>query len=212
MTLHYSKKELYQKVEELKCLFEISEYSYGISLIKILQEKNYSIKSIPFKTKGLRGMAVIGNDNQSDIILLNTKRTFCEQNFDCGHELIHLTLHRNLERNTFNCFEEVGSYQDKYIEWQANEGAAEFFVPYKILLPIIKENYPFLITHSDVKFFKTKLAKLFNVPEIVITYRIENLKYEIYQYISGTSIKSLKILSAKKQEEKKIYTKSLNDI
>ena len=46
--------------------------------------------------------------------------------------MIHLALHRRLEQKTFNCFDKVQANQNPFTEWQANEGAAEFFVPYKI--------------------------------------------------------------------------------
>lgn len=53
---------------------------------------------------------------------------------------------------------------------------------------------------------------MFHVPEAVINYRIENLKYETEQYLSGVPLDKLEILSAKKQCERNIQVQSLNDI
>lgn len=56
------------------------------------------------------------------------------------------------------------------------------------------------------------MADTFHVPEAVINYRIENLKYETEQYLSGVPLDKLEILSAKKQCERNIQVQSLNDI
>lgn len=212
MPLYYSKEGLYKEVSKLKKFLGINENLYGFNLIDMLGNNGFLLELVPFQTKGLRGMAVIGNENLEDVILLNSKRNHKERNFDCGHEMMHLALHRQLEQKTFNCFDKLQVNQNPFTEWQANEGAAEFFVPYKILLPMIAELYPLLDNYSTIKHFKWELAELFNVPEVVIKYRIENLKYETQQYLSGTPLDEIEILSAKKQEERKIYTVSLNQI
>ena len=135
-----------------------------------------------------------------------------EQNFDCGHEMIHLVLHRNLNQKTFNCFEKVTPNQNIFTEWQANEGAAEFFVPYKVLLPMIKSYPEPLTTYTSIEKFKSEMEKQFNVPSAVISYRLENLSYEITQYQSGTPLFQIEILSKKKQAERHISSLSLNQI
>ena len=212
MSLYYSKEGLYKEISRLKKFLGINESHYGFDLIEILQHNNFLLKSIPFQTKGLRGMAIIGHEDLEDVILLNSNRNHVEQNFDCGHEMIHLALHRKIEQKTFNCFDKLQVNQNPFIEWQANEGSAEFFVPYKIFLPMIAECYPLLDNYSNIDFFKREMAEIFNVPEAVIKYRIENLKYETTQYLSGIPLDEIEILSAKKQEERNIYTISLNQI
>ena len=77
---------------------------------------------------------------------------------------------------------------------------------------MIAECYPLLDNYSNIDFFKREMAEIFNVPEAVIKYRIENLKYETTQYLSGIPLDEIEILSAKKQEERNIYTISLNQI
>lgn len=212
MSLYYSKEGLYKEISRLKRFLGINENHYGFDLIEILLHNGFLLKSVPFQTKGLRGMAIIGHDDLEDVILLNSSRNHIEQNFDCGHEMIHLALHRKLEQKTFNCFDKLQANQNPFIEWQANEGSAEFFVPYKIFLPMIAKCYPLLNTYSNINLFKREMAEIFNVPEAVIKYRIENLKYETMQYLSGISLDKIEILSAKKQEEKNIYAISLNQI
>ena len=100
MSLYYSKEGLYKEISRLKKFLGINESHYGFDLIEILQHNNFLLKSIPFQTKGLRGMAIIGHEDLEDVILLNSNRNHVEQNFDCGHEMIHLALHRKIEQKT----------------------------------------------------------------------------------------------------------------
>lgn len=120
-----SEKELlYKKILRMKCFLVFAPCQYGINIVR---RWDYGIKleRIPFKTRGLRGMSYPGARPQPDIILLNSKRSEIEQNFDCGHEMVHLAIHRNLNKKVFNCFDRsTAPNQDPFLEWQANEGAA----------------------------------------------------------------------------------------
>ena len=90
-------------------------------------------------------MACLGDSSKPDIILLNSHRNKIEQKIDCSHEAIHLAFHRNINCKSFNCFETALPSQNKYLEWQANEGSAELNVPFQTLLPKIKKITTFLI-------------------------------------------------------------------
>lgn len=206
------KEQLYKKVLRMKRCLIFAPYQYGINIVR---HWDYGIKleKIPFKTRGLRGMSYPGAEPQPDIILLNSKRTEIEQNFDCAHELVHLTMHRHLNKQVFNCFDgSTAPNQDPFLEWQANEGAAEFFVPYKVFIPLLKECIGNNPTRGDIEEFKHYAANLCCVPPAVIKYRIESLKYEILQYYSGVTINDLKIISKRQQERMGLYIKSLNEI
>ena len=212
MGLYYSKDGLYKEVSNLKEYLRIPEYLHGFNLIDILTSRGFIIETASFKTRGLRGLAIIGNSQGEDIILLDKSRTGAEQNFDCGHEMMHLALHRNLSNKTFNCFDNIKSNQSPIIEWQANEGAAEFFVPHKLFLRIVRDRYSDIKNPSSIEQFKKEMASTFNVPETVIMYRLENLKYEIFQFLNGTPLDSIEVLSSRKQRDRKIKIKSLNDL
>lgn len=212
MKLYYSKEGLYREIHQIKEFIGIPYDAYDFNIIKYCMNTGVLIESIPFSTHGLRGMAVIGSGDQEDIILLNSNYSKCEQNFYCGHEIIHLCLHRDVGKRSFNCFENVGAAQNPYLEWHANEGAAELFVPYKTLLPLIKQKIGLSRDYRVIESVKKELADIFNVPEIVIKYRLENLKYEIYQFLNGASLENIKILSLKQQKERGIFVDSLNTI
>lgn len=207
------KELLYYKMIDLKTFLGYRPTQYGIDLIDRFSDTGIVVGAIPFKTPGLRGMAFVSDDQAPDSIMLNSLRTELEQNFDCGHEAVHLTLHRHLDQKTFNCFDEkVHAEQDPFLEWQANEGSAEFLVPHTVFIPLVKLYLGTKPDHDSVENFKLISSKLFGVPPAVIKYRLESLKYEIVQYYAGVKILDIEILSKHQQEKRGIYITSLNRI
>ena len=164
----------------------------------------------PFATKGLRGMATIAS-SPSDIncILVNSYLTYAEQNFHGTHELMHITTSPNNSGQSFQCFDTVRPNQDSYIEWIANEGAAELLVSYKDLLPLVKKHYSEMIQDMGTYNFCEEYADKFLVSPTVIQNRIDSLKYEIFQHISGVEIDNIMLLSKTAQENRGIFIKSL---
>ena len=215
MRRYLNKKELYGEVDKIRQrIFKCTEYEYPFPLADWIKHVNgLSFESLPFKTKALRGMAVIAEKpNQNHVILLNSNLSVYEQNFYCGHELVHLCLHRDTPSKQFNCYDKVMPNQDPFLEWQANEGAAEFLVPYKILFPLIKEHIDEFNDYGDIYSFKLNLSNEFMVTETVIEIRLESLKYEIMQYINGVNIENINFLSRTQQKRLGIKAISLNDI
>lgn len=173
---------------------------------------NVDILAIPFKTPDLRGMVSIAqNDEDSHIILVNAKKSREEQNFHGIHELMHIPT-ADKPGTTLNCFDKLKPDQDSYLEWLANEGAAEMAVPYKMLLPMIKEEYFKMIVGMGTWLFCEKHAGEFGVSPIVLQNRIDSLKYEIEQYLSGVPLDNLEILSISKQKKRGIAVKSLVEL
>lgn len=209
--IYTTKQELYRYVENLRNTLKIDESDYPLNIISLLNDHdNVMIEYNNFKTKGLCGVSFVGN--KVDTIILNSNRTDEEQNFDCCHEVLHLTKHRNINVACFNRFDKVKNLQNSFLEWQANEGAAELLVPYKLLLPIIKQYGNNLKHWSTICLLKGLLACTFEVSDCVIEYRLESLKYEIDQYLTGASINDIKVLSNHQQKLQHIQVESLNDI
>lgn len=126
------KEKLYEHVDFYRDLFGFS-FDQPIKLVDVLpSDTEFDIEYCAFKTPGLCGVAMVGE--KTDTIILNSNRTPAEQNFDCGHELIHLTKHRKL-RESFNCFTRAKPQQNTFHEWQANEGSAQLLVPYQDFIP-----------------------------------------------------------------------------
>lgn len=82
----------------------------------------------------MRGIVRIAkNRDENHVILLNENKSFVEQNYHGFHELTHI-LTVDEPGTTLNCFGNTRPNQNSYIEWLANEGAAEFLMPYKEIL------------------------------------------------------------------------------
>ena len=202
-----SKKDLYSYINQLKTIMKIDSDVIGFDFFDMCKRvRGLKIELVDFTDKSLRGLSLPSDR----IILLNSSRTNIERNFDCAHEFIHVVKHKDEGYQTFNCFDKLHPRQNPFLEWQANEGAAEFLVPYKVFIPLFCNLVSNCHSRSDYLELKDYLAYHFYVPYSVITLRIENLKYEIRQYELGRSIDSLEILSITKQEQKGIHIASYN--
>ena len=208
-----TKAELYKLVSNLKAQFRITDFDYPMNIFNFCSRtSNVKIEAVPFKTRDLRGMVSLArNDNENNVILVNSNKSFKEQNFHGFHELIHIPT-VNEHGTILRCYERIRPNQDSYLEWLANEGAAEFLVPYKVILPMIKNNYNDLIKGLGTYNFCSKYASVFSVTPTVMQYRLDSLKYEISQYLGGTPLDKIEILSNKKQRERGICVKSLIDM
>lgn len=209
---YYSNKiSLYEYVNQLRCDRQLSYYNYPLDIVTYCEMRNdIVIDHYSFNTTGLCGIAMLGD--KSDTIILNSGRSEREQNFDCGHELIHVTKHRNLGEECFRCFTTPKENQNQILEWEANEGSAELLVPYRLFLPKVKAAYNKLRTWRDLKCLKTDLALEFNVSMAVIYYRLESLKCEIMQYNNGTPLGQVTLMSQTEQSAHGVHIRSLNDM
>lgn len=215
MGCFYSKKVLYEEIDHIReTKLKVSNLDYPLDLVKMCQETDgIKLEKLSFKTQSLRGIAILGEDQtEDDIILLNSNLTASELNFYCGHELIHLILHRREPKKQFNCYDKVMPNQNCFFEWHANEGSAEMLIPYKLLLPKIKKAKGKMETWHDLSKLRSQLSKDFFVSDIVMELRLKSLKYEISQFLDGTCLEKIKILSARQQAEQNINIKSLVDI
>ncbi len=192
MPMHNAKTNLYEHVSHLRDQLHVTLASYPLSLTGLPFRHPLQIERHPFQTPGFCALAFAGD--KFDTIILNANRNPLEQNFDCGHELIHLTKHRSIKQGCFRCFDKAQPTQNPFIEWEANEGAAELLVPYKLFLPAVCETSR--IYCREPQKIKPALAKQFHVTTAVIEYRIHSLAYELYQYdILGTDISQIALLS-----------------
>lgn len=213
--LNITKKELYNNIRILRDELLENGIKYPLDIFEICRKyDNLEIASVPFITQGLRGMVQLADEtSQYNCILVNSKLSLVEQNFHGMHELMHVRFSKICDCVTFECFDKIRPNQDFYVEWVANEGAAELMLPHDILLPYIKEK---LSTFDDdligVYSMINEIADKFRVSPVVVQNRIDSLKYEIFQYLSGCDIENLEIISKTQQSRMGIVVDSLNDI
>jgi len=192
------KSKLYENVDFCRDLFGIP-FDQPIMLVDILSlYARCDVEYCNFKTPGLCGVAMVGD--KMDTIVLNTNRSPEEQNFDCGHEFIHLTEHRHIQ-DSFNCFTKAKPQQNTFHEWQANEGSAQFLVPYQDFIP--RFSHLFSLNCGDIV---SALAEHYYVTTQVINIRLDSLSYEIDQYRAGTPLSQLELLSRNQRRRRGITT------
>lgn len=206
-----TKKELYDQITEKILELNLDPYSedYKINSIEIAKQacKNLEIEYLDFEERKICGILYKGKNSTS--IALNNKRSNRGKNFDCMHEVIHYWLH---DSNYFYCNEK----SNEYYEWQANEGAAQFLLPYQMFIPkfvkIFNEFYKFYRFNRNytLTFCKTKehLCWSFGVGEKVIENRVRSLQSEITQYCDTKSIKNINVISLTQQGINKKYSKN----
>lgn len=213
--LYLNKAKLYNKIDMIRTELNFSKFYPPFDCIKFCHlQKQLEIEEIPLKTKGFCGMLFLGN--KVNTIVLNSNRTKLEQNFDCSHEMCHWFLHRNLGQDNFKCLENID--QDNYIEWQANDGAAEFLLPYKIFIPHFCASYYELKARYAIGNYQTFLLNLvipmsqfYRVTPAVVEIRIKSLKYEIHQFQENRNINNIKLLSLAEQQKQGIRIESIVD-
>ena len=205
--IYLNKKQLYDKIHEIKSKWNIESSAPYNPYEACMKERHITVDEAEFTTKGLRGILQI--DDSGHHIILNSRRTRAERNFDLAHELMHSVLHSSENAAKFICPIEIK--KNDYLEWQANEGAAEFLVPYKEFLQDICNIKESLRTEDDLYAFKFREAVKFRVSVQTITYRLETLRYEIRQKLSGVAFEDIYIISNNLQQKINICSSSLNE-
>lgn len=206
------KSELYGFVDSLRQRYGITYSVYPLDTVAIAQElDSIDVISHVFECPSFCASALVGE--QRDTIILNAQRTL-SRNFDCAHELIHLKKHRDKGRTVFSCLESGRAVPglDPFLEWEANEGAAELLVPYRLFLPYFVDWWPMINSRQDFLRFLSRAAKHFGVSSATIKVRFESLKHELWQFDSGVPLDEIELLSATQQRALSIQHASINDV
>ena len=191
-----NKSELYKKVSQkaVSLGFDLYSPNYRIDSVRLAMDVclNLSIEFIDFKETKICGILFKGKNTTT--IGLNSRRSAHGKNFDCMHELIHYWFH---DGDYFCCAEN----SQNHLEWQANEGAAQFLLPYQNFIP----NYSYYHDHFYANYSPMAahdalikhLAARYLVGEMVVQYRLASLNSEIIQFVDGVKIDDIKITSRK---------------
>ena len=184
------KEALYHSVDTIREAFNLSLHE-PINVISLLEtHESIDVVGHTFSSPTLCGVAFAGE--KVDTIVLNRRRTPIEQNFDCGHELLHLFRHR--DKQAQYCLTYAPEQQNSFLEWEANEGAAQFIIPYQDFIPRFLDclNHPDTSSSMSIQ---DKLAAHYGVTTQVINIRINSLSHEIDQYRDGVPIQEIELLS-----------------
>lgn len=210
-----NKRQLYELVAKTKKELNISARDYPINIFELCDRlDNVVISEVDFKTKDLRGLVhIANNEKENHVILVNGNKIFLEKNYHGAHELMHIVTAKNKPGSTIQCFEKIRPNQDPYIEWLANEGAAELLMPYEDVLSFVKSES----AHFNKDFFPIytlvlDLCERYSVSEMVAQNRLDNLSYEIWQYLKGVRLQDIEIISRTEQQRRGVRIDSLIDI
>lgn len=189
-----TKFELYKVVSGIRDYLDIDRTHYPLNIFKLCDKiSGLKVSKAPFKTRDLRGMLCVAKDSsENNVILINSNRLFVEQNYHCAHEFMHLFGDKPSAGTVLKCYDNIKPNQDPYVEWVANEGAAELLVPYNMIIPsflscrnIYLNNYDsWRAIYGNMSVFQA-LAAEFSVSDMVIIHRIVNLSHEIEQYCTN---------------------------
>lgn len=197
-----TKQQLYHLVEGIRKDFGVNSSPPYDSRILCTSVFGLHLNFIDLKTPKLRGMSHI----PSRSVLIDSKRSDCEQNFYCMHEIIHQTVHKNRPTKLYSCYDETQAVQDPFIEWEANEGAAQFLIPYQDFIPRVSLYFN-ADCPSALANLPEEMARHYFVSPQVISIRLDNLSYEIEQYRAGTPVESIELLSCtQRRNQNKKFT------
>lgn len=185
--------------QELYCQIEFLRKKIGIvcpppydSKVLCTAQFGLNLDMLDLRTSKLRGMSHI----PSRSVVIDCKRTPEEQNFHCMHEIMHHVFHRNRSTKSYSSYDTTQADQDPFIEWQANEGAAQFLLPYQRFIPDYIQVSKKLAhkAFSQLRVIEILSDKYF-VSEKVISNRIDSLNYEIYQVLNNADIAKVRLCS-----------------
>lgn len=206
------KQALYTYIARLRGRYGITDASYPLDIVSMIRAREpTNIVFQEFESPYFCAAAIPGP--VQDTIILNTRRG-PSQNFDCGHELVHLKKHRDSKHALFSCVELGGVIQggSPFQEWEANEGSAELLVPYRLFIPFFMAARPDIRSQQDYRRFLRAAADRFGVTPATIRVRFDSLRYAVWQAARGAAIDEVELLSNAQQRARNISCPSVNDL
>ena len=170
-----------------------------VDAVKLAKEAcpNLTIEILNFKTPLIGGILYRGENTTR--IALNSLHKKQQQNACCAHELMHYFWHNDGDMVRM-CSTTVNT--NNFVEWQANEGASELLMPYRDFIPafvqelLAPENYN---QKLDFCYIPSKLGDKYKVTPTMAEFRINDLLYGTIQYLKGTNIEDISIISRTQQ-------------
>lgn len=194
-----TKAKLYRKVQATRDHLGITSLDYPLPYLPdmIAERTNIYVRETPLLTPGLRGMTVADPFTGTLAMLLDLSASKEAKQFAAAHELMHCEHHPAIKGATYQSYDTAKHRQNMYLEWEANEGAAELIMPYKYFIPFF---FVGVDVHGGyIRPVVEDLAKYYEVSEATIDHRISSLKYEMWQYACGTPIDAVELLSKSQQ-------------
>lgn len=190
-----TRQGLYTFIEGKRREYGLTAFPLNISDSLLPFLPSVTVTSIDFETIAFCGFLYKRPSGKS-LIILNTRRNQAERNFDLAHELVHFWLDNPPPENKQKSLRELilnAQTQDSYLEWRANEGAAELLMPFKRLLPDFYSCGLSALRRSDPNRSRliSRLAFKYGVTPAMIEIRLLALKSELCQYSSSLFVEEI---------------------
>jgi len=178
---YVGKDKLYEIINDKLLNLNITEDSYPLYSFKVAEayKEKLRIELQPFPNPLLGGLLYKDPDDVMNFMAINSLKSKKSQNFDVMHELCHYWIH---DAGEHLCYDSNFIFQNKGIEWQANEGAAQALMPENLF----KQMYIYFSGDTN------KLSDYFIVSKTAVEYRIKNLKLFPPSKLRGLLYKSKK--------------------
>ncbi len=141
-----ARQALYAQIDALRTNLPEGDLLYTAGRLVPVQFHRFDSRKL--------GAVLIGGS----VIVVNSARPIPCQRFSLAHELVHYYLHQGME-----------SQNNPFLEWQANEGAAELLLPRQEVLKLAASH------HSTMGSLPRLLANRFGVSETVARYKLKSM-------------------------------------
>ena len=207
------KAELYRTAALLRRQLQLPEHCQSEAVLeRICAQPGVRVASLAFRSPALRGMCSPGKSGEPDVILLSARLSARERGFYAAHEWVHLCCHREKINTPFRCREYGRPRQDSYLEWQANEGAAEIVMPWRQVAELVLASPPDCTSRASLIRLRLRLADAFGVSDRMAAVRLESLRYELAYALGGQPLERIELLSSAEQRRRGIRVRSLEEL
>ncbi len=176
-----TKAELYDRMEDFR---RDTGVVGPLDPVELAGRLGIKVSVYPFDSKRFSG-ALLRGANHSEIII-SASRSPEGRRFTAAHELVHWYLHAGA---TFWC----SDTKPTALEWQANAGAAELLMPYRLVLPVVMNIRSLYI--ADRAAAVKLVAERFGVSPSAAAARLGELSPELAQYLAGAPLEMVQVRS-----------------
>lgn len=177
-----TRPELYRFIDRKR--EELGLYDLPVYTPELVRERypDILLREEDFFTRKVGGALYLG---PRSMLVLNLRRSEVERNFDCAHELLHYWS--GIGHYALTPDRMMITPQDPYIEWVANEGAAELLIPFRRVLPLFYHERLWQYTEIARRERLRILAEGFIVTPAQMENRYRSLHRELAQYAQNLS-------------------------
>jgi len=203
-----TKKVLYECLDEIKSALGLIHPFPLCDLLEPLAGF-VTVRFRPFKNPHICGMIDKRDPPEVSEIVVNSGNPQPTMRFGLYHETVHWFCHP-----PGGHYSVLGRGNQGIEDYQANEGAAELELPYRVFLPWMAEKLERAGKNPEPELIariKEDAVRAFDTSAAIVYYRLEGLKYELEQVRNGVELGNLAFLSHAQLKARGIAVMSVNE-